>query len=295
MGSAAALGSPPGPRYSRLVAEEHEGQRSFPHEFDAEFVVGPEQKHRAFFGQNVLRGLIEGIDNFVASEPPVHKAHHTSDPVMLACTAWINDAELIDKLRELSGACIVATKQDWKPSNLQELREVNEQTAGLPVGAFPALGDLAFKVDGEPLVVGPTTRMGEGVLPTIRMLGFRRRKRPVPLMHAKLAVLGRLWWTDDGEFGEEVTGFEPRWLWVSSANFTSSSRSCLEFGYWTEDDALVEGAEQFLVKAIAFSEDIDAQADLLDPDLVPVEFDEVALNEALAEYSWDPDDESEIE
>jgi hypothetical protein len=278
------------------VAEEREGQRSFPREFDAEFVVGPEQKHRAFFGQNVLRGLIQGIDEFVAEEPGQDTAHTSQAPVMLGCTAWINDPELIGKLRELSGACIVVTKHNWKPDQLQELREVNEQTPGLPVGAFRGLDELAFKVDGEPLIVGPTTRMGEGLLPTIRTLGFRRRKKPVPLMHAKLALLGQLWWTDDGEFGQEVTGFTPRWLWVSSANFTEASRGHLEFGYWTEDEALVKGAEDFLVTAIAFSEALDAESELLDPDLVPVEFDEVALAEAMADFSWDTeDDETEDE
>jgi hypothetical protein len=141
-----------------------------------------------------------------------------------------------------------------------------------------------LKVEGAPLVVGPYTRMDDGVIPTIRTLGFRGGY--VPIMHAKLALLGHLWWTDDGDFGEEVIGFKPRRLWVSSANFTESSRRSLEFGYWTEDAALVDGANRFLLKAVAFSEDLDAEADDVAPDLAPVEFDEVAIAEALAESDW---------
>src|SRR5439155_17395738 len=127
----------------------------------------------------------------------------------------------------------------------------------------------------------------------IRTLGFRGGYPPI--MHAKLALLGHLWWTDDGLFGEEVVGFEPRRLWVSSANFTSSSRSNIEFGYWTEDAALVAGAERFLLKAIASSEDLDAEADHLEPDLAPVEFDEVAIAEAMAETDCDEEEDEEDE
>jgi hypothetical protein len=126
------------------------------------------------------------------------------------------------------------------------------------------------------------------VVPTIRTLGFRGDFTPI--MHAKLALLGHLWWSDDDGLGEEVTGFKPRRLWVSSANFTNSSRRSLEFGDWTEDAALVEGAERFLLKAIEFSEDLDAEADHLEPDLAPVEFDDVAIAEVVAEMDLDDED-----
>jgi hypothetical protein len=81
---------------------------------------------------------------------------------------------------------------------------------------------------------------------------------------------------------------------VSSANFTSSSRSNIEFGYWTKDAALVEGAERFLLKAIASSEDLDAEADDQEPDLAPVEFDEVAIAEALTDTDWGEDEDEEV-
>jgi hypothetical protein len=272
------------------VAEDHEETRSFSHEFDDEFAVGRGDGNRAFFGLNVLRGLLEGIDDFIEREPPVRTFHHTSEPAVLGSAMWINDPELMGKIEELAGACIVVTKQPRrdKHGKRQPLRELNERTPGLPIQAFPALANLAPKLEGAPLVIGPYSRMYEGEVPTIRTLGFRGGLAPI--MHAKLALLGHLWWTDDGELGEEFTGFRPRRLWVSSANFTSSSRRSLEFGYWTEDAALVEGAERFLLKAIEFSEDLDAEVDHLEPDLAPVEFDEVAIAEVVAERDLDEED-----
>jgi hypothetical protein len=47
----------------------------------------------------------------------------------------------------------------------------------------------------------------------------------VPLIHAKLALLGELWWHDEDALGHiaDVTGFRARRLWVSSVNFTVSA------------------------------------------------------------------------
>jgi len=138
--------------------------------------------------------------------------------------------------------------------------------------------------------------MDDGVVPTIRTLGYRKRGDFPPIMHVKLALLGHLWWHDEGPLGhvEEVVGFTPRRLWVASPNFTSSSRRSLEFGYWTEDRALVEGAERFLVKVIRSSESLDPDADSFDPELVPVQFDDEAMADAAAELlSAEDDDEGD--
>ena len=140
--------------------------------------------------------------------------------------------------------------------------------------------------------------MDDAVLPTIRTIGYRKsgRRDSPPVMHAKLALLGHLWWHDEGEFGvEDVTGFTPRRLWISSANFTESSRRSLEFGYWTEGKALMEGAEGFLVRLIAASEGLDPHADLIDPDLASVEFDDEAMWEALGDAPWDDEEDQEAE
>jgi hypothetical protein len=117
----------------------------------------------------------------------------------------------------------------------------------------------------------------------------------VPIMHAKLALLGHLRWHDEDAFGnpDDIIWFTPQRLWISSANFTSRSRLSLEFGFWTEDSALVERAEQFLVTAMRFSEGLDPDSDLFEPDLAPVEYDDEAFREIIAEMRWD--DEGDVE
>jgi hypothetical protein len=163
----------------------------------------------------------------------------------------------------------------------------------MPVRALAGLGGIAPKVDGKPMVVGPYDRMHAGVIPTVRTLGYRTKgQKLVPILHAKLALLGHLWWHDEDDFGPaDVMRFKAGRLWVSSANFTSASRRSLEFGCWTEDPALLEGAERFLVKLLGASEDVDPDADSFDPDLVPVEFDDVAMADAMRDGLWDNEHE----
>jgi hypothetical protein len=86
----------------------------------------------------------------------------------------------------------------------------------------------------------------------------------------------------------DVIGFEGKRLWISSANFTASSRRNLEFGYWTEDSALVEGAERFLVKLMRSSEALNPDSDVFDPELAPVEYDDEAFWQVLGDTR--PDD-----
>lgn len=284
----------------RYEAMSNERTRLFSGSFDDEFAVGTEPGNNAFFGRNVLRGLIAGIDDFIETRRQRWTRYRSLGPALLGCAPWINDEELLGKLGDLAAACVVVSKQGRSAkerAKLERLKRVNDATPGLPVRPFPNLGGLAPKVNGQPLVVGPYgPPTDDTVLSTLRTIGYRK-SRPddsPPLMHAKLALLGHLWWHDEGEFGlEDVTGFAPRRLWISSANFTASSRRSLEFGYWTEDKALMEGAERFLLRLIAASEALDPDADLFDPDLVPVEFDDEAMREALGEAPWDDEEDPE--
>jgi hypothetical protein len=199
---------------------------------------------------------------------------------------WIDDPKLIEKIGELSAACIIVTKQGRKAADrgkLDPLQALNRRTPGMPIRAFAELSGLAPKADGKPAIVGPYARIDGTIVPTIRTLGYRRMgQRPVPLVHAKLVLLGHLWWHDEGPLGEvdDVIGFAPRRLWISSANFTRSSRTSLEFGFWTEDLGLVKGAERFLVKLMRSSEGLDPAGDAFEPDLAPIEFDDEAMAEA---------------
>lgn len=274
-----------------------ERSRIFPGDFDDVFPVGIEPGNEAFFGRDVLTGLIEGIDAFVELRQKRWDRFRSAGPALLACAPWIDDEPLLDKLSAFAAACVVMTKQArsrWQLEKLERLQLINESTPGLRVRPFPDLHWFAPRVDGAPLVVGPWgPNPEETVLPTIRTIGYRKagdRDSP-PLMHAKLVLLGHLWWHDEGELGvEDVEGFALRRLWISSANFTASSRRSLEFGYWTEDPSLLEGAERFLLKLVRASEDLNPDSDVIDPELIAVEFDDEAMIEAMGEHQADDDE-----
>ena len=268
---------------------KEEDWKLFSDDFDQAFAVGPDEGNAAYFGRNVLRGLVDGIKDFVAERQPRWRRFH-SGPALLGSAPWVDDDEFLATLGRLA-ACVVMTKQtktNYQLRKLERLREVNSKTPGMPVQALPELGGMAPKEDGKPAVVGPSTPLGEGATETIRTLGYRKHgSQLVPIVHAKLVVLGHLWWSDEGPLGhvEDVIGFKPLRLWVSSANLTRSSRGNLEFGLWTEDTQLVDGATRFLERLISASEGLDPESDNPEPDLAPFEFDDVAMAEAAAEAS----------
>jgi hypothetical protein len=258
--------------------------------FDDEFAVGLVAGNSAFFGRDVLRGLVDGIDDLAEARQPRWTRFRSLGPVLLGSAMWIDDEALLEKLNQLSGVCIVVRKERRNHPKLERLAAVDARLPGLPIRAFHELDELAPKVDGSPLVVGPYSSMGDQVVTAIRSIGYRARQDSyVPIVHAKLALLGHLWWHDEGASGgvEDVVGFEPKRLWISSANFTRASRASLEFGFWTEDGALMAGTRRFLIRLIASSEPINAESDVLDPEFVPVQYDDEAMAAALAEYGMD--------
>jgi hypothetical protein len=260
-------------------------------DFDVE--LGVEKGNRAFFGRNVLQGLVDGIDDFVHERQPRWERHtyRIGAPVMLGCSPWVSDDKLIETIEALPGTCIVISKLPRTPggkAGADRLRKVNEHTSGVALRALSGLSDMAPKIGGEPRVIGPYDQIhDEGAsVSTFRTIGFRKagRSRP-PIAHAKLALLGNICWTDEHPAGyvDDYVWFSPRRLWVSSANFTYASRRSLEFGYWTEDADLIRAVQVFLVRLIGASEDIDSAADAVDPELAPVEYDDAAMAEAWAE------------
>lgn len=267
----------------------------FPPEFDDEFAFGPEPGNKAFFGRTVLQGLIDGIDDFIRLRERRWHTARSPRPVLLGSAMAIGDEELLGKIGELSAACIVIPKNNAAAGvggNLERLRALNERTPGIPLRAFWELSEHAPKVGGRPQVVGPYGPMDDFVIPTIRTIGYRRLTHRPPILHAKLALLGDLWWHDEDGSGAsgDYLGFTARRLWVSSANFTRASCRSLEFGIWTENADLMDGTRRFLVSLMKYSEPLDPTADDLDPELAPVEFDDEALAEAAAAMEWDEDE-----
>lgn len=216
-------------------------------------------------------------------------------PVLLGATYLLDDEEFIASLRTLAGACVVVNKarpgrrfRAYRRRTYRLLADVNEHTEGIPMEAFPALRDLAPLEDGRPAVVGPHgPGAGSGQVSTIRTLGYRQAQGRwgLNLLHAKVALLGHLWWHDeDGGPGvADVIGFTPQRLWISSANFTRASRRHIEVAYWTEDPKMLRGMQEFLVGLVAQSEELNPDADDWEPEMAPVEYDHDAMVEALAE------------
>lgn len=268
---------------------------AFPDDLYLDFNVelSAEEGNRAWFGQNVLQGLIEGIDDFVHERQPrwERRSHRVGPPAMLGCSPWVNDDKLLEAIETLPGACILISKHPRTAggkAGADRLREINERTNGIELRALSGLSDMASKISGLPRLIGPYDHIHEegAAISTFRTIGFRKsgRDRP-PIAHAKLALLGNICWTDEHPAGyvDDYVWFSPRRLWVSSANFTYGSRRSLEFGYWTEDQDLVGAVKHFLVGLIAASEDIDSTADTVDPELARVEYDDAAMAEAWTE------------
>jgi hypothetical protein len=170
-------------------------------------------------------------------------------------------------------------------------QDVLERSRGFPAAALPELElMLPYDDEGRAPVVGPHSPTPHVQLPALRAIGYRRVSgRLVPILHAKLLLLGVLTWYEDEEYGSgEFLRFDPERLWVGSANGTRSSRSSLEFGCWLDDHVLLERARRFLAEVVAHSESFDPDSDDMAPDLVDPEFDDQAMAEAA---SWDwPDD-----
>lgn len=217
-----------------VVSEEFQDNLHL--DFDVE--LRAEQGNRAFFGRNVLQGLVDGIDDFVHERQPrsERRSHRVGAPVMLGCSPWVNDDKLMEAIEALPGACIVISKPlrtAGGKAGADRLREVNERTNGIELRALSRLGDMAPKVAGKPRLIGPYERIHDedASLSTFRTIGFRKtgRGRP-PIAHAKLALLGNICWTDEHPAGhvDDYVCFSPRRLWVSSANFTYASRRSLE-------------------------------------------------------------------
>jgi hypothetical protein len=273
-----------------------------------------EPGNRVYFGRNVLQGLVDGIDDFVHERETrwERRSHRVGAPVMLGCSPWISDDKLIETIERLPGACILVSKPPRTAggaAKADRLRHINDRTNGIELRALSALADMAPRIAGKRRMIGPYDRIHDDAasVSTFRTIGFRKTGRDAPpIAHAKLALLGNICWTDEHPAGvvDDYVWFAPRRLWVSSANFTYASRRSLEFGYWTEEDDLVQAVERFLVGLIGASEDLDSLADAVDPELAQVEYDDIAMAEAWAEHSeaeaesagladGDPDDDED--
>ena len=107
-----------------------------------------------------------------------------------------------------------------------------------------------------------------------------------------MLLLGRMRWTEEHPSGHvmDVLFFVPERLWIGSTNFTASSRQSLEMGMWTTDAELLSASRAWLLRLVAMSEPLRSASDDSDPQLVPVEYDEVAFAKNT-HHDFEHDDE----
>ncbi len=265
-------------------------ERPFPWAVDSAFELSSDSSCKGFFGQDVLGGLIAGIDEFHASKTGRHQSRVLGSG-LLGAFMWLDDPELIKRVADFPYASVAITKQKadrWTPALRERLGPLLTTDGGFPAEALPKMRGLAEREkDGTIPVVGPSGTKPVARIPALRAVGYRRTgKRMVPLLHTKVVLLGEVWWHDEDDFGPaDVTGFRPEQVWVGSANGTWSSRRSLEFGMWSRDPALLRAAEDFITGVLANSENFDPAADTPRPDLVDPSYDDAAF--ADADPPWD--------
>jgi len=268
-----------------------------PPEFPAYFdqVLRTDGGDDAYFGRNVLQGLVDGIRLHREQQARSRWVWGTG---VIACAMAVDDQDLLAELGRCESSCVVVTKQEQRRYGKDAFQRLEQHAAdaqGLGQSAFPELADLAPTLDGEPLTVGPYVPTVDGDVPAVRELGFRKvDNKLVPIVHAKMALLGDMCWTDEHPSGHVVDQifFVPRKLWIGSANFTGASRRSLEFGSWIVDRALLTAARRFLLGLVAMSEPLRNGPDDMRPELAPVEYDAAAFIEYMREVGpWieDPD------
>ena len=260
--------------------------------------VGDLDGELAFFGRDVLQGLINGIAEFTAGEQEWWQRSRRGliGPALLGCTPWLTDRKLLGVIERLpGGACIVISKPpitERDHRHLDELRGFNERAIGFAKRALSELATDEPTTAGKPAILGPYDPVDtDFVFEPIRTAWWRQTGRS-SLPHAKLALLGHRWSGYD-DFDQEVDVFTPVRLWLSSANFTAGSRRNLEFGMWTEDSKLVGAARRYIVGLVGLSEPLGSTADHPEPELAPVRYDDAAFADYLAEVDWFDDEEDD--
>jgi hypothetical protein len=195
------------------------------------------------FGSSVIDDLVDGITKF-AVQARQSSYRQWASSAAVGCVPWMNHPGLIESLASLEGCCIVMTKG---AGDLMGARAL--QASGRPLAAqyLPNFNEVGFVgKDGSPPVIGPYGMEGETVedLGPVRLAGWRgtRNDRSLPLLHAKLLVLGDAWGydnDDDPPWGPQFR-FAPRRAWLGSANWTRGATKALEFGVWVDEPTLVK-------------------------------------------------------
>ncbi len=86
------------------------GQPDFGQRYDQAFDVGV-PGNQAFFGRNVLAGMVQGIRDFRERRQERWEQYYGPGTTLLGCAMWMDNPELLDEIAGLEAACVVVRKQ----------------------------------------------------------------------------------------------------------------------------------------------------------------------------------------
>ena len=243
------------------------------------FNWGPGDQWSGSLGGDVMAAVTAGLDEFLGSG---RWRSPRRQPAVLGCSPWLTDRDTVDRLLAFGASCIVINKPGQVRVESGEVTRLHDEGPGFPAEALPDFMWLAPRGEGGQPVLGPFDDSPRAPFRSVRVAGISRQDGTVPLVHAKLLLLGEIT-ESEGEFGEPVVYFTPSRLWAGSANLTRNSRRSLEFGLWTDDPSLLSRMTSFLTDLLKYSELLAGFAAGPQPERVPYEFDDAAMYDYLRE------------
>jgi hypothetical protein len=240
------------------------------------------------YGVDVLPDLIAGLRGLPALATEGMPGKAEVRPAVLGCVYRLTSDEVIDALVPLD-CCVVVDRQQRARSPLERLNESGHPLSSLYLPGFSDVSRLL--PDGSRPVITPGSPMPEPLaLGPVRAAGWSQDR--APLVHVKMLVAGRTWvWEND--WAQEEFRFTPLRTWMGSANWTAFAPSHLEFGMWSDDPALMDRNQRFLLDVVRFSQPLDSATPGPEPELVHSDWDDEAFAQYAAE--WGPDGEPEDE
>jgi hypothetical protein len=231
---------------------------------------GTDFSNRAWFGGGVVDGLCDVLDEYLS--------RRMSRPAAIGCVYLLDSPAVIDRLTALDACCIVVDKRSQSPQPLSQLKQCGRPLCNTDISGLEFTAPSEDAHDIGPGMDFPCHEVGP-----VRVAGHRSRPG-VPLLHAKILVLGNL--ATISMPGDDIhtwRRFVPNAVWQGSANWTAASSSHLENATLCEDEMLVDRATSFVAKVIAFSEPADSEWVSPEPYFEEVGLDNDALAEAAGE------------
>jgi hypothetical protein len=249
-------------------------------------IWGANGEARAWFGGQVIDGLCTVLDE--------HLEATGGHSAAIGCVPWLTSGAVIGRLAKLNSLSVVIDKGIENQAAVSGLMSDDDDgfERGFPNSAVSGLADMMPAANGERFVVGPYTprEATEHLIDPVRVLGWRKRDKRNPIVHAKMLVMGRIDLKDFGhpDYGtDERLVFQPMALWWGSANWTESSSKHLEVGFLSHDAELLDAATDFVADVIAFSEPLGSECAGPEPNMLSYEVDNAAMREASEQQRLD--------